>query len=183
MCRQALTTLLTFHGLIYFGSSYSIELIKNHNFSKELLTSLGNVCLIPIFFLTHILSQYWTDPDQIHSRSRIILGCRLAVMLLIFGLDINDTVGACTALVILVLLSNTQFFLNSLINNSFSASKFSGMYITMMASLTNFGNNSTIQLEVIDKYGFSNASIFGFLYTLVVIVVYGKVEAWIKRGE
>ena len=111
-----------------------------------------------------------------------MLGLRLAVMVLVFFLDINDTVGACTALIILTLLSNTQFFLNSLINNSFSASKFSGMYITMMASVANFGNNSTIQLQVIDRYGYRNACMLGFLYGLVIIVVYGKVEGWIKGG-
>ena len=183
MCRQAITSLLTYHGLIYFGTSYSIQLIKNHNFSKQLLTNLGNVCLIPIFLLTYILSRYWTDPDKIHSRIRIILGCKLTVMVVIFTLDITETMGACIALVILNLLTNTHFFLNSLINNSFSLSKFAGTYVTMMASVSNFGQNSTIQLEAIDKYGYRNACMFGFLYTLIVVGVYGKVEAWIKRGE
>lgn len=57
------------------------------------------------------------------------------------------------------------------------------MYITMMASLTNFGNNSTLQLRVIDNYGYSAASIFGFIYTVVVVMGYGKIETWIKNGQ
>lgn len=77
---------------------------------------------------------------------------------------------------------NAQFFLNSMITNNFTESRFAGMYVTMMASFTNFGNNSAIQLEVISKVGYENAVIFGFVFTGIVLIFYGRVEKWIKSG-
>lgn len=146
MFRQGITSLLYVHGLLYFSSSYVIELIKNHGYSKELLTTLQNACLIPIFILTHFLSEYWSSADLLHKRTRIILGLRLVAMMTIFLFNVTDPTLASACLIVLTFLSHTQFFLVSLINNTFSNSKFAGMYVTMMASLTNLGNNSTVQL-------------------------------------
>ncbi len=75
------------------------------------------------------------------------------MIILFFGQFTNTTV-IYFIFVILALLSNTQFFLNSMICNNFTQSRFAGMYVTMMASFTNFGNNSTIQLKVIGEVGY-----------------------------
>ena len=56
------------------------------------------------------------------------------------------------------------------------------MYVTMMASFVNFGNNSTIQLEVISYFGYEKAVIFGFCFAGVVGLGFGRVEKWIKSG-
>lgn len=61
LCRQCLTFLFQTHGLIYFSSSFSIELIKANLISKDVLTTLSNVLIIPVFFLTTLLRKYWTD--------------------------------------------------------------------------------------------------------------------------
>lgn len=54
--------------------------------------------------------------------------------------------------------------------------------MTMMASFVNFGNNSTIQLEVISYFGYQKAVIFGFGFAAVVGLGFGRVEKWIKSG-
>jgi hypothetical protein len=57
------------------------------------------------------------------------------------------------------------------------------MYVTMMASFTNFGHNSAIQLEIISKIGHQNAILFGFCYSFFIIMAYGMLERWVKRGR
>ena len=52
----------------------------------------------------------------------------------------------------------------------------------MMASLTNLGNNSTVQLEVLDRIGYHKATVMGFGYTIIVLLMFGRIERWIKNG-
>jgi hypothetical protein len=77
------------------------------------------------------------------------------------------------------LLAYAQFFINSITINSVADAEYSGMFVTMMASLCNFGNNTTIQLKVIDAVGYRSAAIFGFIYTGVFIGVAGKFNKWV----
>jgi hypothetical protein len=79
-------------------------------------------------------------------------------------------------------LAYAQFYINSVIINSVADAEYSGMFVTMMASLCNFGNNTTIQLKIIDWVGYWNATVFGFVYTGAVVAVAGRVEKWVKMG-
>jgi hypothetical protein len=54
----------------------------------------------------------------------------------------------------LTLLAYAQFFINSVIINSIADTEYSGMFVTMMASLSNFGNNTSIHLKIIDLIGY-----------------------------
>jgi hypothetical protein len=49
------------------------------------------------------------------------------------------------------------------------------MYVTMMASFVNLGNNSTIQLEAISMFGKDNAAIFGFVFAAIVMLSFGRI--------
>ena len=53
----------------------------------------------------------------------------------------------------------------------------------MMASASNLGRNSTINLKVIDEFGFEKGCIFGFIYCVLSLLLYGKVIEWIKDGK
>lgn len=92
-----------------------------------------------------------------------------------FFMNFKSIVPISISILWLQILSNSQFFLNSIIVNNFSESKFSGMYVSMMASFQNLGNNSTLPLEVINLVGQRNAVIFGFLFTIVVILAFPTV--------
>jgi hypothetical protein len=50
------------------------------------------------------------------------------------------------------------------------------MFVTMMASLSNFGNNTTIHLKIIDMIGYGYASIIGFIYTGIIVCFCGKIN-------
>lgn len=93
----------------------------------------------------------------------------------LFFLDVKDFYFALLGIAMLGLLSNTQFFFNSLITNTVHDSKFAGMYTTMMASTANFGNNTAIHLEMINNLGYSACSIGGFIYTVGYISGFGKI--------
>lgn len=181
--RQGITFLLYCHGLHYFGCSYSVELIKQGHITKDLLNFLGNIAVIPVFVLTSYLSKVWTDKDKIHSRTRYLLAARLVVAAGAFFLPVTDPVLFSVVALSLQLLSNAQFFLNSMIINNFQESKFSGMYVTMMASLVNFGNNSAPHMELISRVGHWPATVAGFLLTGGVIACFPAVEHWIKAGQ
>lgn len=77
---------------------------------------------------------------------RIMIGIRLTIMLVLFIGDITELKLALLGIVLLSLCSNIQFFFSSLIVNSVADSKFAGMYVTMMASSANFGNNTAIHM-------------------------------------
>lgn len=96
-------------------------------------------------------------------------------MIILFVADFQYAIVLYIAIMILSLLSNSQFFLSSMICNDFTESKFAGMYVTMMASFTNFGNNNTIQLEIISSVGLETAVIFGFVCAAIVIALFGYI--------
>lgn len=79
---------------------------------------------------------------------------------------------ALIGIILLGICSNTQFYFNSLIVNTVTDSKFAGMYVTMMASSVNLGNNTAIHLEMISKFGIRNCAIAGFGYTLGVVCMF-----------
>jgi hypothetical protein len=56
------------------------------------------------------------------------------------------------------------------------------MFVTMMASLTNLGNNTAIQLEIIDVVGYRPAAISGFIYTAIIICIFGFLDKWVQNG-
>ena len=104
-------------------------------------------------------------------------------MATLFFLDVTDYYLSLLGIAVMALLSNTQFFFNSLITNTVHDSKFAGMYTTMMASTANFGNNQAIHLEMINKFGYTSCSIGGFIYTIGYIGAFGRIEKWIKNGQ
>lgn len=75
-----------------------------------------------------------------------MLALRLSLIVFLYISGIINPVALYLLICLLSLLSNVQFFLNSMICNNFKESKYAGMFVTMMASFTNFGNNSTVQL-------------------------------------
>lgn len=104
-----------------------------------------------------------------------MLALRLSLIVFLYLSGIINPIALYLLICVLSVMSNVQFFLNSMICNNFTESKYAGMYVTMMASFTNFGNNSTIQLEAISVFGYHPAVVFGFVYTAVMVLAFGKV--------
>ena len=143
------------------------------------MNTFGNFLFIPVFLLTHALkvitTKYKVNYLEVYKRSRFIFFLQVASCFLIFQFEIRDTIPTFCALTWLTLLSSGQFFMDSTIVNKISDSLFAGMYVTMMASASNLGRNSTINLKVIDEFGFEKGCIFGFIYCVLSLLLYGKV--------
>lgn len=66
--------------------------------------------------------------------------------------------------------------------NQFGQSRFSAMYVSMMGSFMNLGNNETLPLTVIGHVGQKPTVLVGFGFTVLVLASFGRVEKWIKSG-
>jgi hypothetical protein len=84
LCRRGLTFVLYMHGLNYFFSSYLIELIKNNHISKDELSFLSNVMMVPVLILLSVLKRCWTDGEKNSKRTRWLYAIRLAIAMAIF---------------------------------------------------------------------------------------------------
>lgn len=186
LCRKAVIFLLYPHGLIYFTSGFTVELIKNHNYPRDMLTTLQNLLIVPIFLITYLMklytSKYKIPATEVYSRSRLITLALFVISVLTFVFAVTDMVYASVIMSVFAIISSCRFFIDSIVVNTISDSMFAGMYVTMMASASNLGRNSTIQLKVIDFIGYNNACIFGFCYTVAVLVMMGKASDWVKAG-
>ena len=67
--------------------------------------------------------------------------------------------------------------------NSFEDSKFEGMSVTIMASMSNLGRNSTMQLNIIGKIGFRDSVLYSFGYTGVIMGTMKYFHEWINKGH
>lgn len=67
--------------------------------------------------------------------------------------------------------------------NSFEDSKFEGMSVTMMASMSNLGRNSTVHLNMIGKFGFRNCVFYSFGWSAFVVLGLKKMYRWINSGK
>lgn len=57
------------------------------------------------------------------------------------------------------------------------------MSATMMASMMNLGRNTTLQLNLLAKYGYNNACFYSFFYTTTIVLILRKIYKWINNGQ
>lgn len=81
------------------------------------------------------------------------------------------------------MLSSLHFYLNGIVMNSFEDSKFEGMSVTMMASTSNLGRNSTLHLNLIGKVGFEKCVTYSFGYTGLMTLGLSSFHSWINLGK
>ena len=151
------------------------------------MNTISNLIIIPILIFNWILKvvtkKYKAHYIQVYYRSRFAFFLQVISCFLIFMFNVTDVLTSSCMMVWISLLSSFQFFMDSIIMNTISDSLFAGMYVTMMASSSNLGRNSTINLKIIDYFGFQNACYFGFSYCVLSLLLYGKAIEWIKRGK
>jgi hypothetical protein len=81
------------------------------------------------------------------------------------------------------MMGSFHFYLHGIVMNSFEDSKFEGMSVTMMASMSNLGRNSSLHLSLIGQYGFRRCVLYSFGYTGVVIATLKHFHEWINKGK
>ena len=132
--------------------------------------------------LTYLLSRYVTK-ENLQSYERILFFVRAILIALIYFANSESQMFATFSLFTLQLLASCHFYLNGIIMNSFEDSKFEGMSVTMMASLSNLGRNSTMHLKIIGELGFRTSVLYSFGYTAIIMSALKPFHEWIKKGH
>lgn len=132
--------------------------------------------------MTYVLSKYVTKYN-LQYFERILFFARALVIAIIYFVNSDSAMFASLSLFTLQLLSSCHFYLHGIIMNSFEDSKFEGMSVTMMASLSNLGRNSTMHLNIIGKIGFRDSVLYSFGYTGIMMGTVKYLHEWIKKGH
>lgn len=182
LCRQAIVFMLYLQGISFFASGYEVELMKG-GFSKETLTTIRNIVMVPVLISTFLFSTKLKGVENRSEINRKFLMLRLAAQLFGYFFNPEHTMTVATFLLLLDILMIGNYILDCNIINSFPASALSGMFITMLNSSRNFGTNHTVQLWLIGQIGFTWAAVFGFTYTAVVITQWRRISRCIENGK
>lgn len=151
MARQVVVLLLYMHGMTYFLCSYGVERIKA-GYSKELGSSIENLSILPMLVVNSVLSKLLTA-DNAYRYQRGIFAARLIAAVAIFCFRSEDPLVVSCNILLLLILGGMGFIADMTIVNGFGSSAYSGLCVTMMASMSNLGKNSSLQLEVISWVG------------------------------
>ena len=179
--RQALVYLLILQGVNFYAFGYQVELMNN-GFSKETLNTIDNLLMFPLLVITYFFSSLKTSSRKLFYM-RTMLCLRLAWQIVGFMIPYHTNwsiaaysfVSNCMAWMIYIIDMNTS--------NSFPLSALSGMFVTVLYSCRNLGNNGTIHLKIISWIGFSPAVMIGFAYTGLMILLLPKIVKWVDEGS
>ena len=180
--RQAFVFLVLYHGLNYFDNGYQIELMKN-GFSKETLNTIENIILLPLLIVTYLFSYInTTAPNRNTFYLKLFIVLRFIWQIIGFLTPSFSTV----TLTLYSLVANSlkyMLFIRDMNNvNGFPPSAVLGMLVTGLYSSRNLGVNGTVNMKVISWVGYEAAVVFGFCYTLGVILVVDRVGKWVQEG-
>jgi hypothetical protein len=106
----------------------------------------------------------------------------LTYSLVFFSGSFDDTVVLST-LFFIQIISYIKFLLHSTLTNSFGHSKFAGLCLTTLASFTNMGNNSWLQLKLNGLLGYSTSVGGGLIAAWIIGLFLIPFVNWIQNGE
>lgn len=152
-------------------------------FSKETLTLIRNIVMLPVLISTYIFSNKIDSSVDKSSLIQKFLILRLLAQLFGFFYNPDHSITVAFYLLILDILMIGNYIIDCNTINSFPASALSGMYITMLNSSRNLGTSQTLQLSIIGKLGYTYSCFIGFGYTLAVCLMYRRICGWVEKGK
>jgi len=97
-------------------------------------------------------------------------------------LDFQEKYSIAVAYWIIWFIYGFQYYVMNIIMNELSKGRFTGITITSLLSLNNYCNDTFIQKEIINYFGFDWSAKAGFLYTASLVIALPYIDSWIKRG-
>ena len=76
-------------------------------------------------------------------------------------------------------LGTWLFLVNSILNTSYPVSELTGMYLTMLACVSNFGKFCSIHTMILGEFGWVKCSIFGLLIQAVIVYKLKDILRWV----
>ena len=114
----------------------------------------------------------------------IVIAARMSNFVLAFVFQPEKPVFIISYLFLEEILHSMSGILDGVVINYFQVTALSGMMITMLNSLKNFGHNFTFHLFVVNSIGHRKASLIGFIiHGIYLVFAYRAIVKWVKEGE
>ena len=188
-CRLLFLFLTWFQGFNPFVSGYEFELVLS-GFTKDNINTIMNVVLIPNTIILIIMAPRIEKIGWMRCMMGYMIGrwVLFAFLLLTFPSDHGHSFMTSVPIVSLAYFliqgfETFSFILLSIRINSFPVMGVSAMFITMLNSGYNFGNNRTLALLAIDKWGWKASAAAGLLFQLTLIIFLPKIYQAANEAE
>lgn len=126
-----------------------------------------------------IVSRFLTK-DNVYKFMFYLYIIQLVLSTGIYLLDSFEYHAVFFTLFFISLISYMRFLLKSTIINGFGNSSLPGLCLTTLASFSNFGNNTYIQLKAYDLFGYYWAVGGGLLVAWIFAIFMKKFIKWIQ---
>lgn len=166
----------------FFNCLYDYELVKA-GFSKDLMNTLANILVIPTIIITFYLGT-WTNFVQGKLNSFILVLSLMVVinayLTIVFPLEVWIVVA--TSFVTGV-LDTWRFYLSAYMINDFSPHALTGMFITFLASFSNFGKEKAPHTWIAGKLGWKLCALVGLGLQVIIILCLIPLYHWVQEGN
>jgi hypothetical protein len=180
--RLCIYFLIYQQGFNFFSSLYDYNLIAA-GFSRNTSNNISNIIIIPVIVSTFFYAR-WTAYLGGKARTTVITSSVLLVLflylLIVFPLE--PWIIFATSLVQNI-TSSWIFFIGAWMINEFPPHALTGMFITLNASFSNFGQLTSLQTLICGKLGWKLCSFIGLGLQLVIILCTFMLFGWMKEGN
>lgn len=168
-------------GFNYFIAGFEYELI-HAGFKRNTLNTITNFNIIPISFITYILSD---RVGQISPYKILLIYMVIRWVFYLFAYITFPTDNISVAIIVFIFqaLDNFKFFIVTVIVNQFPVSGISGMLITMLVSSANFGSFKAIAMYITGKFGWTTVAGFGLALQIGIMLVYSQFYRLVEKSK
>lgn len=181
VCRHVIFFLVCMQGLKFFKVNFGVEAI-HRGLDKEKVAGMENLCTIIGLVVNTVLSKFITR-ENIYATLTYFYFLELLLYSALFWADSFDEQTAILTIGFMQIVAFIRFLMNSSLINSFGNSQFAGLCLTILASFSNLGNNSWLQLRLNSQFGYSAVVMGGLVYAWLMGLVLKRFIVWIRAGE
>lgn len=152
-------------------------------FSKDTANTIGNILAIPTVISTFFFGK-WTNllNGRLNSMLFVIGFVILVDYYLVIFFPINIWIVTGTSF-FTGIIDSWRFYLMAYMINDFPVNALTGMFITFMASFSNFGRQTSIHTWICGKLGWKNCAIFGLSLQVVILLFIPRFYNWVQEGN
>lgn len=174
--------LISYFGFNFFNSLYDYNLIKA-GFSRDTANNITNIIIFPVILCTFFYSR-WTHYLGGKPHAVVLCSCVLMVLflyyLIVFPLE---PWIIFVASLVQNIASTWIFYIGAWMINEFPPHALTGMFITLNASFSNFGQLTSLQTLICGKFGWKLCSFLGLGIQAVIIGFTFRLFDWMKEGN
>lgn len=137
-----------------------------------------NISFIPAAIVSYIIGNYMSNANcfKYYYICTII---KFVYMVLIHMLKIKRQSTAISLYVVLFFISSVHYYLENVCMNQKSKGKFSGLSITLLLSISNFGRLTVFQKMIMGRVGYNRCIIGCFVYTALLLYLIYRLRKWL----